>query len=77
MAERTLDVEGLNCPLPILKANRALKEMAAGETLSVTATDPGAIADFETLCSTTGNELLEARQEGKVFHFLIRRGDRL
>ena len=48
--------------------------MAAGETLSVTATDPGSIADFAAFCRTTGDELLESRQEGKVFHFLIRRG---
>ena len=74
MAERILDAEGLNCPLPILKAKKALKEMAPGETLRLTATDPGSIADFAAFCRTTRDELLEARQEGKIFHFLIRRG---
>ena len=73
MATQTLDVKGLNCPLPILKAKKALKDMPAGATLQVLATDPGAVKDFEAFCRTTGNELLESTSDGKVFSFVIKR----
>lgn len=73
MADQVLDVKGLNCPLPILRAKKALKDMAAGSTLQVLATDPGAVKDFEAFCRTTGNELLESKNEDKVFSFLIKR----
>ena len=69
MAERTLDAEGLNCPLPILKAKKALKGMAPGETLRLTATDPGSFADFAAFCRTTGDELLEIAAGGQGFSF--------
>ncbi len=55
----TLDATGLLCPLPVLKARRALKPLAPGAVLEVLATDPGAVKDFEHFCSTTGCELLE------------------
>jgi tRNA 2-thiouridine synthesizing protein A len=73
MATQTLDVKGLNCPLPILKAKKALKDLPAGATLQVLATDPGAVKDFEAFCRTTGNELLESTSDGKVFSFVIKR----
>lgn len=73
MADQVLDVKGLNCPLPILRAKKALKDMATGQTLEVLATDPGAVKDFEAFCRTTGNELVESRQQDKVFRFTIRR----
>jgi tRNA 2-thiouridine synthesizing protein A len=73
MASQVLDVKGLNCPLPILKAKKALKDMPAGATLQVLATDPGAVKDFEAFCRATGNELLEATVEGKVYNFVIKR----
>jgi len=73
MADQTLDAQGLNCPLPILKAKKALKDMATGQTLQILATDPGATADFQAFCRTTGNELLESKQDGKVYSFLIKR----
>jgi tRNA 2-thiouridine synthesizing protein A len=72
MAEHTLDAQGLNCPLPILKAKKALKDIPAGETLRVLATDPGSVADFQAFCRTTGNELVESKQDGKVYSFLIK-----
>ena len=59
MAEHVLDAKGLNCPLPILKAQKMLKDVPTGETLRVLATDPGSAADFEDFCRTTGNELVE------------------
>ncbi|MBL6929207.1 MAG: sulfurtransferase TusA family protein [Rhodospirillales bacterium] len=71
MAE--LDARGLNCPLPILKAKKALKDVAAGDTLKVLSTDPGSVNDFESFCRTTGNELLESGEEGGIFTYLIKK----
>lgn len=73
MADQILDVKGLNCPLPILKAKKALKELPVGGTLQVLATDPGAVKDFEAFCRSTGNELLESKVEDKVYSFLLKR----
>lgn len=73
MADHTLDTTGLNCPLPILKARKALKDVAAGETLEILSTDPGSVADFEAFCRQTGNELLESSNDDSVFRFLIKR----
>jgi tRNA 2-thiouridine synthesizing protein A len=72
MANQVLDAKGLNCPLPILKAKKALKDVPAGETLEVLATDPGSVADFQAFCRATGNELLESTQEGDVYRFVIK-----
>jgi tRNA 2-thiouridine synthesizing protein A len=72
MADHTLDAKGLNCPLPILKARKALKEVPAGGTLEILATDPGSVADFEAFCRQTGNELVEKSQDGSVYRFLIK-----
>ncbi len=73
MADLLLDVKGLNCPLPILKAKKALNDMATGATLEVLATDPGAVKDFEAFCRATGNDLVESVEEDKIFRFVIRR----
>jgi tRNA 2-thiouridine synthesizing protein A len=73
MADQTLDVKGLNCPLPILRAKKALNGMAVGSTLEVLATDPGAVKDFEAFCRTTGNELVESDQGDNIYRFVIRR----
>jgi tRNA 2-thiouridine synthesizing protein A len=73
MADLLLDVKGLSCPLPILRAKKALKDVPMGGTLQVLATDPGAVKDFEAFCRTTGNELVESKVEGKTFSFLIKR----
>jgi len=73
MADQTLDAKGLNCPLPILRAKKALNKMANDETLEIIATDPGSVKDFEAFCRTTGNELLETSQDGDVYTFLIKR----
>ncbi|MEX5729584.1 tRNA 2-thiouridine synthesizing protein A [Rhodovulum iodosum] len=72
MADQVLDAQGLNCPMPILRAKKALKELPTGGTLEILATDPGAVKDFEAFCSTTGNELLSSEEDGKVFKFVIR-----
>jgi tRNA 2-thiouridine synthesizing protein A len=73
MPDQILDVKGLNCPLPILRAKKALKDVAVGGTLQVLATDPGAVKDFEAFCRTTGNELVESTSADKVFSFVIKR----
>ncbi|WP_372838537.1 sulfurtransferase TusA family protein [Phaeovulum sp.] len=72
MADMILDAKGLNCPLPILRAKKALKELPSGGTLEVQATDPGAVKDFEAFCRTTGNELVEHHMDGNTYVFLIR-----
>ena len=72
MADQTLDAKGLNCPLPILKAKKALKTVPDGGTLEILATDPGSVADFEAFCRTTGNELVEHSEDGGVYRFIIK-----
>jgi tRNA 2-thiouridine synthesizing protein A len=72
MADHTLDTKGLNCPLPILKARKALKEVPPGGTLEVLSTDPGSVADFQAFCRQTGNELLESSNDDSVYRFLIK-----
>ena len=67
------DAKGLNCPLPILKARKALKEVPDGGTLEIIATDPGAVADFQAFCRQTGNELLETSEDGDIYRFLIKK----
>ena len=73
MADQVLDAKGLNCPLPILRAKKALAGMPAGNTLEILATDPGSIKDFEAFCRTTGNELVEREDDGKLFRFIIKK----
>ncbi len=73
MADEVLDVKGLNCPLPILRAKKKLNSMEQNKTLEILATDPGAVKDFEAFCRTTGNTLVESREDGDVFVFVIQR----
>ena len=73
MADHTLDAKGLNCPLPILKARKALKEVPSDGTLEILATDPGSVADFEAFCRQTGNELMEHSEDGGIYRFLIKK----
>ena len=69
---RALDVKGLSCPLPILRAKKALSEMASGETLEVQATDRGAWDDFDYFCQSTGHTLESRTETDGVFCFRIR-----
>ena len=73
MSDRLLDVKGLNCPLPVLRANKVLRGMAAGEKLRVLATDRAAVSDFRSYCRETGHDLLAFAEEAGVFSFTIRR----
>lgn len=71
---KELDTRGLNCPLPILKAKKALAEMTSGQVLKVIATDPGSMRDFQAFARQTGNELLDQQtQDAEFIHFLRRR----
>ena len=70
---KELDTRGLNCPLPILKAKKALADMASGELLRVVATDPGSARDFQAFARQTGNELVEQTTVGKDFVHVLRR----
>ena len=72
MITQTLDTKGMNCPLPILKAKKALGGLSNGDTLKVFATDPGSVKDFEAFCRQTGHVLLESNEDGGVFSFLIK-----
>lgn len=71
--QKELDARGLNCPLPILKAKKALAEMATGEVLRIVATDSGSVRDFQAFAKQTGNALLAHSQNGLEFTFLMRR----
>jgi len=71
--DQELDASGLNCPLPILRAKKAIAGMDAGQTLRIIATDPGSVKDFEAFCKQTGNELLSSGEEGGKFTFLIKK----
>ena len=73
MADQTLDAKGLNCPLPILKAKKAIMALPAGGTLEVLATDPGAVKDFAAFSRTTGHEIIEQSTDGNVFRFVLKR----
>jgi tRNA 2-thiouridine synthesizing protein A len=73
--DRELDTRGLNCPLPILKAKKALNDMGPSQVLKVLATDPGAARDFEYFCKHTGHQLLESTESAGEYIFLIRRKD--
>ena len=66
-----LDARGMNCPLPILRTRKAINQLASGQVLEVTATDPGSLKDMESFCSQTGNRLLSSKEADNCFVFLI------
>ncbi len=68
-----LDAKGLQCPMPLLKAKKALNEMNPAELLRVLATDPGSVRDFEVFSRQSGHVLLESRKEGDTYIYLLRK----
>lgn len=74
MSKTVLDVKGLNCPLPILRAKKAIKDLASGAVLEVIATDPGSVKDFDAFCRQTGNELVSQKEDAGVYTFEIKKG---
>jgi tRNA 2-thiouridine synthesizing protein A len=71
--DKEIDTRGLNCPLPILKAKKALADLASGQMLKVVATDPGSVRDFQAFAKQTGNELVEQQTIGVDFIHVMRR----
>ncbi len=71
--DKELDVRGLNCPLPILRAKKSLADMTPGEVLRIIATDPGAVIDFQVFSDQTGNILLSQSEVNKEFTFYIKK----
>jgi tRNA 2-thiouridine synthesizing protein A len=72
-AEKTLDAQGLKCPMPVVKTSKVIKDVSVGGILEVLATDPGSIADITAWAKSTGNELLTFEKDDAVFRFYIRR----
>ena len=75
MSETILDVKGLTCPLPVLKANKALRGMTAGARLTVLATDPASVPDFNAFCRETGHALVAFSEDQGSYRFVIRKRD--
>jgi len=75
MADIFLDARGLSCPLPILKARKALRNVPVGGTVEVLSTDPGSMEDFPSFCLAAGHQLLAAGTVDDAFRFVIKRGD--
>ncbi len=73
MSEKLLDVQGLSCPLPVLKANKALRGLPPGARLTVLATDPASVKDFSAFCQETGHELVSFGEDAGVFRFVLRK----
>jgi tRNA 2-thiouridine synthesizing protein A len=71
--DKELDARGLKCPLPILRAKRALTDMASGQVLKIVATDPGSVKDFQAFSKQTGNALLHHAEANKEFTFFMQR----
>jgi len=72
-AHKEIDTRGLNCPLPILKAKKALAEMESGQLLKVVATDPGSMRDFQAFARQTGNELVQQSSQGEEYTHVLKR----
>ena len=71
--DKELDARGLNCPLPILRAKKALTELQSGQVLKIVATDPGSVKDFQAFAKQTGNELLSQSEANKEYTFLMKK----
>jgi tRNA 2-thiouridine synthesizing protein A len=71
--DKELDARGLNCPLPILRTKKALADLQSGQVLKVTATDPGAVKDFQTFAKQTGHELLSHGEASREFTFFMKK----
>jgi tRNA 2-thiouridine synthesizing protein A len=70
---QTLDLQGLSCPMPIVKTAQAMKRFDSGDLVEVFATDPGSVPDFAAWCTSTGNELVESSESGGVYRYVIRK----
>lgn len=73
MSETVLDVQGLSCPLPVLKANKVLRGLGGGARLTVLATDPASVADFQAFCRETGHALVSFSEAAGIYRFTLRK----
>ena len=73
LIERRLDVKGFNCPIPIVKTAKEMKQMTSGELIEVLATDPGSVPDFAAWSKTTGNPIVEQTQESVIYRFVLKK----
>jgi tRNA 2-thiouridine synthesizing protein A len=73
MSETTLDVQGLSCPLPVLRANKALRGLKPGAKLTVLATDPASVADFQAFCRETGHALVSFSENAGTYRYTLRK----
>jgi tRNA 2-thiouridine synthesizing protein A len=71
--DKELDARGLNCPLPILRAKKALAEVTSGQVLKILSTDPGSVKDFAAFAKQTGNELMSTAEAGGEFTFFMKK----
>ena len=71
--DKELDTSGLNCPLPIIKAKKEINTMEAGQVLHIISTDPGAVKDFESFATQTGNQLMSSEEKENKFYFLLKK----
>ena len=69
----TIDLQGLLCPIPVVKINQAVKNAEVGQVIEATATDPGVLGDIPAWCRTSGNELVDINREGKLIRFRVRK----
>ncbi|MEO5367796.1 MAG: sulfurtransferase TusA family protein [Magnetococcus sp. WYHC-3] len=71
---KELDARGMNCPMPIVKTRKELKDMSPGQVLCVLASDPGSAQDMAAFCRQTGSEMLATEEQGGIYRFLLRKG---
>lgn len=71
--DKTLDLKGLLCPMPVVEISKAIKDLPVGSVIEATATDPGVLADIPAWTRTTGNELVKIEREGNLIKFLVRK----
>lgn len=72
-ADKTMDLKGLACPMPVVKVSKGIKDVEVGQVLEAITTDPGARTDFPAWARTSGNEILETKDAGEETHFFIKR----
>ena len=71
--EKSFDLKGLACPMPVVKISKGIKEVEVGQIVEALTTDPGALTDFPAWARTSGNEIVETNQDGEVIKFYIKR----
>lgn len=71
--EKTMDLKGMPCPMPVVKVSKGIKEVEVGSVIEAITTDPGALSDFPAWARTSGNEIIKTEQDGDIIKFYIKR----